>query len=370
MPIIVPIEENNAGLTTATDAKFRAPDYSGSGPEAPGARLVRLGDSGQQLASEIEERRRRAVEAIAAAMLDDRHQGNIDDAAAKRAYIDYSDGSAKILHGDDGLFNQKGADAHGAFADTVAVLADTQDKAIAGLDNIQRNVVAPAMNDRLRRDVERAANHVRQQGVIEQRLQSAELQRSAARDATAHADDPDLFDHHIATGENTIRQQAKVDNLSHKVLARQIADYRSGVHTDTIDALIRQDPAQAKGWYARFGDELNERDRPHVLAAITGVAAENPGSGRIAFMPSDAGDPGYPNVETNGDFGWLEDDNMAIPPAALSASLESGRVKGAGAGDFQPPTTPPPGWDPALDAQIDHLAGERRCLAPHRTNRR
>jgi hypothetical protein len=32
--IIVPIDENHVRLASATDAKFRAPDYSGSGLEA------------------------------------------------------------------------------------------------------------------------------------------------------------------------------------------------------------------------------------------------------------------------------------------------------------------------------------------------
>jgi hypothetical protein len=40
MPIIVPIEENKVGPATATDAKFRAPDTSGSGLEALGAGLI------------------------------------------------------------------------------------------------------------------------------------------------------------------------------------------------------------------------------------------------------------------------------------------------------------------------------------------
>jgi hypothetical protein len=45
--IIVPIEENHVGLASATDAKFRAPDTSGSGLEALVAGLAKLGDGGQ-----------------------------------------------------------------------------------------------------------------------------------------------------------------------------------------------------------------------------------------------------------------------------------------------------------------------------------
>jgi hypothetical protein len=148
MPIIVPIEDNKVGLATATDARFRAPDYAGSGLEALGAGLVQLGGGGQQLASGIEERRRRAAEAIAAAMLDGRHQSNIDDAAVKQAYVDYSDPTHEALHGEDGLFNQQGAVVHAAFPGVVEKLADNHDKALSKLDDIQRAAVAPVMNER------------------------------------------------------------------------------------------------------------------------------------------------------------------------------------------------------------------------------
>ncbi|MES2044348.1 MAG: hypothetical protein V4475_10750 [Pseudomonadota bacterium] len=270
MPIIVPIEENKVGLATATDAKFRAPDYSGSGLEALGAELAQLGGGGQQLASSIEERRRRAAEAIAAAMLDDRHQSNIDDAAVKKAYVDYSDPTHEALHGEDGLFNQQGAGAHAAFPGLVEKLVDNHDKALSKLDDVQRAAVAPVMNQRLRKDVDRAADYVRQQGAAEQKWQSEQLQKVAARDAVNHANDPDLFDHHLATGEKTIRQQAKIDNLGDKLLEKQIADYKSGVHADTIETLNRLDPDQAADWHSHNSDKLNEVDKQRVETKLAG----------------------------------------------------------------------------------------------------
>jgi hypothetical protein len=274
MPIIVPIEDNKIGLATATDAKFRAPDTSGSGLEALGAGLVQLGGGGQQLASGIEERRRRAAEAIAAAMVDDRHQANIDDAAVKQAYVDYSDLTHDALHGDDGLFNRQGADVHAAFPGMVKTLVDNHDKSLSKLDDVQRAAVAPAMNERLRSDVARAANYVRQQGAVEQKWQSEQVQKAAARDAVNHADDPDLFDHHLATGEKTIRQQAKIDNAGDNLLEKQLADYKSGVHADTIDALTRRDPVHAAGWYARYGGNLNQRDKLRVEATLRSALAD------------------------------------------------------------------------------------------------
>ncbi len=278
MPIIVPIEDNKVGLATATDATFRAPDYSGSGLEALGAGLAQLGGGGQQLASGLEERRRRAAEAIAAAMLDDRHQSNIDDAAVKQAYVDYSDPTHEALHGEDGLFNRQGAGAHAAFPGLVETLVDNHDKALSKLDDVQRAAVAPAMNERLRNDVARAADYVRLQGVTEQKWQSEQLKKTAARDAVNHADDPDLFDHHLATGEKTIRQQAKIDKVGDKLLAKQIADYKSGVHADTIETLTQRDPVRAASWYARNGDTLNRRDKLRVEAKLGAVLAGNQGS--------------------------------------------------------------------------------------------
>ncbi|HSI16938.1 MAG TPA: hypothetical protein VK980_04155 [Sphingomonas sp.] len=287
MPIIVPIEENHEGIAGLTDARFRTPDYSGSGLDALGAGLARLGDGGQQLASGIEERRRKAAAAIAAAMLDDKHQANIDDATVKNAYVDYSDGSAKQLYGEDGLFNKQGAEAHAAFPHVVLALADAHDKATAELDKIQRDVVVPALQDKLRKDVERAADHVRNQGVAEQKWQSTKLRQAAWRDAVNHADDPELFDHHLATGENAIRQQAKIDNLSDKMLGRQIADYKSGIHADTIDALTQRDPMLAANWYAQFGDQMNDFDRRKVEGPIEAALASARG---VAAAESTAGD--------------------------------------------------------------------------------
>jgi hypothetical protein len=78
MPIIVPIEENHEGIAGLTDARFRAPDTSGSGLEALGAGLTKIGQGGEQFASALDEKRRREiVAAIAAAKLDDDHQRNV-----------------------------------------------------------------------------------------------------------------------------------------------------------------------------------------------------------------------------------------------------------------------------------------------------
>jgi len=272
--IIVPIIENKTGLATATDAKFRAPDYSGSGLEALGAGLAQLGEGGRQWAGGIAERRRRAAEAIAEAMLDDRHQGNIDDAAVKQAYVDYSDLAHEALHGDDGLSKLRGAEAHTAFPALVGKLADHHDKALARLDEVQREVLAPMLGARLRNDVARAAAHVREQGKAEQHAQAEKLQLAAARDAVANFGDPELHDHHMATGENAIRQQGRIMKLSDKEVGRQVADYQSAVHAGTIEALIPHDPVHAAGWHARYGDKLNDFDKQRVEATLGPALAD------------------------------------------------------------------------------------------------
>jgi hypothetical protein len=274
MPIIVPIEENKVGLATATDAKFRAPDTSGSGLEALGAGLAKLGEGGEQLARGIEARRRRAAAAIAAATLDERHQGNIDDAAVKRAYVLYGDRAHEALHGDDGLFRQRGADAHAAFPDLVGKLVDNHDKVVEPLDEVQRAAIAPILGDRLRSDVTQAANHVREQGKAEQQSQAENLQRAAARDAIANLADRDQHDHHMATGVNSLRQQGWIKNLSNNQIDRQVGDYKSAVHAATIGALIESDPDHAADWYARNLDALNGSDQQMVQTALISASAK------------------------------------------------------------------------------------------------
>ncbi|MES2046693.1 MAG: phage tail tip lysozyme [Pseudomonadota bacterium] len=319
MPIIVPIEENKVGLATATDAKFRAPDYSGSGLEALGAGLVKLGDGGRQLASGIEERRRRAAEAIAAAMLDDDHQRYIDDAAVKKAYVAYSDLAHEALHGDEGLFNQQGADAHAAFPGLVEKLVDNHDKSLSKLDGVQRAAITPAMNKRLRNDVERAAEHVRQQGVAEQKWQSEELQKAAARDAVNHVDDRALFDHHLATGENAIRQQGRIDRLSDKEIAKKIADLRSGTIVDGVAALAVTDPAGAADFLTQYGGDLSQQDKRLVASLLATQLQLNTSENEDKI---DAGDPVVP--DTGAGYGSLDNDAATFLDRNAAAAAEDG----------------------------------------------
>jgi muramidase (phage lysozyme) len=280
MPIIVPIEENHESIAGLTDAKFRAPDYSGSGLEALGAGLAKFGESGGQFAGALDEKRQRklaaiaAIAAIAAAKLDNEHQSHIDDAAVKRAYVDYSDQTHEALHGDNGLFNQRGALAHAAFPDLVEKLVDNHDKALAPLDEVQRAALAPTLGARLRSDVDVAARRVREQGKAEQKWQAESLQQTAGRDAIANVRDPDLHDHNMATGENSIAQQGRLKNLPADEVDRQIANYKSAVHAATIEELIPHDPVHAAGWYARYGDKLNDFDKQRVAAKLGPALAD------------------------------------------------------------------------------------------------
>lgn len=224
-------------------------------------------------------------------MLDDRHQRNIDDAAAKKAYVDYSDLAHEALHGEDGLFSQQGADAHAAFPGTVEKLVDNHDKSLSKLDDVQRAALAPTMNERLRNDVERAADHVRQQGAAEQKWQSEQLKDAAARDAINHAGDPELFDHHMATGENAIRQQAKIDNLPDAELARQITDYRSGVQANAasdsslagtpIPANVDEVSPAAPTQVDDVGAEDARLDDVDPYANLRSLVSRGPGGGTL-----------------------------------------------------------------------------------------
>jgi len=131
-----------------------------------------------------------------------------------------------------------------------------------------------------------------------------------------HVDDPDLHDHYMATGENAIRQQGRIANLPDKDLERQLADYRSGVHADTIDALTVRDPAQAADWYARYGDNLNQSDKQRAEAALrpaADVRAEN--STALAASPTES--------PINGRAIQLFDNDATAPGTGPSDVLQS-----------------------------------------------
>ena len=64
-----------------------------------------------------------------------------------------------------------------------------------------------------------------------------------------------------------------IEKLSDKERDKQIADYTSGVHADTIDALTARDPMQAAAWYERYGGNLNERDKQRVPVRQNGRIA-------------------------------------------------------------------------------------------------
>jgi hypothetical protein len=275
--IIVPIEENHERIAGLTDAKFKAADYSGSGLEALGAGLTKFGEGGEQFATALDDKRKRklaAIAAIVAAKLDDDHQRHIDDAAVKNAYVDYADNTHQALHGDDGLFKQRGAAAHAAFPDLVGKLVDNHDKVLGQLDGVQRSAIAPVLGHRLRSDVETAADHVRAQAKAEQQWQVEKLKQATLRDAVASLADPERHDHHMATGENATIKQGRIKKLSDKEIDRQVTDFKSAVHAATIDTLTETDPAHAAGWYARYGDKLNDVDKQRVEAKLVPALAD------------------------------------------------------------------------------------------------
>ena len=269
MPIIVPIEDNKVGIAGLTDARFQAADYGGSGLTALGAGLAGFGESGQQLAAALAEKRRRDLAAMIAAISNDPdHLRNLDDAAAKKAYVDYSDQAANLMDGDNGLLIHHGADAHAAFPEVAAGLADAHDQVLAALIPRQRGIVADVLADRLKNDIARAGTHVREQGLIEQKHQSAQLQTAAARDAVAHFDDPDVQDHHMATGENAIIQQGMIERRSPDETERQIADYRSAIYRDSIAAMTPDNPLRAADYYGSVAGVMSDADKQMVTRTL------------------------------------------------------------------------------------------------------
>jgi len=282
MPIIVPVEDNQVGIAGLTNAKFKAADYSGSGLEALGAGLAKLGDGGQQLATALDKKRKRPRGATAqedgdvqvTAALGDDHQHNLDDAAAKKAYVAFSDAAGPLLYGDHGILAREGTDADAAFPHVAAGLADAYDAALAPLSPEQRGNVAPALADRLQNYIALSGKHVREQGALEQHRQSGVFQQTALRDAVAHAGNADLHELYVQTGDNAIVRQGMIRGLPDSEIARQRSDYRSGAHADGIDTLVPQDAVHAAAAYARLRDGMSPATRARAEAALAPALAQ------------------------------------------------------------------------------------------------
>ena len=375
MPIIVPIEENEVGVSGLTDKKFKAADYSGSGLEALGAGLAKVGDGGAQLATALDDEKKRAAAkqdddqralaaaAVAAAKLGDDHQRNIDDATVKKAYIAYSNGSAEQLYGDNGLFNQQGANAHAAFPDTVAGLSDSYDKAMALLDPTQQAAIAPILTHRINADVDLGATYVQQQGAAEQQQQSLNLQDTAARDAQLHADDPALFDHHLATGVNAIYQQKNILGSPDTDVEQQVARYKSGVYAGAIEALAAKDPVHAAGLFARYGSNLDRADKNRVQMTLVGASA---GSSSLSPVSPQFGMRTIAEIQDSAAPPALPVNSQLASPATGSTTTTAPvtAVAGSTPDQVQPPAlvTPPPS-PPRTPLRTANVGGERVLAA-------
>lgn len=334
MPSIVP-EENRVGIAGLTDARFRAADYGGSGLEALGAGLVKIGGGGEELAKAIDERHRRAL--LAASELGDDHQRNIDDAAVKKAYVAHSDRADLALRGVDGLLNRRGVDAYTGFPDAVQRLAESHDQALAPLTEAQRGIAATILADRLRSDIAVAGSHVHQQGAFEQRAQNDRVQEVAARNAVANLDDPALHDHHMTIGENAVRQQALNEDMPDDERDRQVADYRSSVYAASIAALAARQPRQAAAWYAGVGGVLNAPDRRRAEAALMAASLGISPIGESAGAAGEAGEQGLDAVPIQPSITPATSDDVGMPGAEDIA----GGIRGApGPGSSTLPPAP------------------------------
>jgi hypothetical protein len=250
MPIIVPIEENNVGLASATDARFRAADYSGSGLQALGSGLTDVGKGGAQLAEALDEQRT--------------HR---DDAAIKQAYVGFGNQADPLLHG---YFSLSGSAARTALPQVEADLQAAGQAQIDGVGNDRRRaMIAQQITQRVAESVAAARSHAGLQDIADQAQQNRSLQDRSIKDALNNIDRPELYEHHIETGKNGVRQQARLAGQPPAQAEAAAHGYQSGIHLTHIDTRAADDAVGALVAVRRHGSDMRPDD---MRKALTGIA--------------------------------------------------------------------------------------------------
>ncbi|MDB5710465.1 MAG: hypothetical protein JWL96_2535 [Sphingomonas bacterium] len=250
MPIIVPIEENKVGLATATDARFRAPDYSGTGLQALGGGLTDVGKGGAQLAEAL-----------------DGLRTHRDDAAIKQAYVGFGNQADPLLHS---FFSLNGSAARAALPRVEADLQAAGQAQIDGVGNDRRRaMIAQQITHRVAESVAAARSHAGLQDIADQAQQNRSLQDRSIKDALNNIDRPELYEHHIETGKNAARQQARLAGQPPAQGEAAAHDYQSGIHLTHIDTRAADDAVGALVAVRRHGSDMRPDDMRKALTGIT-----------------------------------------------------------------------------------------------------
>lgn len=240
-----------------------------------------------------------------AAEIQRRINDNYDNAAVKQAYNAYSEKARTILQtGDDPFYSKQGFNAVGALKDTSTALQAARDELRASLKNDNQrfgfdNVIAP----RLGEDVAGIHSYADKQNAVEASRQDAALQVNSADDALAHADDDALYGKYVATGLNSIDDQAKREGWAPETVKAAKVRYQSGIALKVVDGKMTADPVGASEYLHKHAAEFTGDDLIKAQKALYQPLIERSGAAIVDSYPAATGEvaPSVPAGSVSGE---------------------------------------------------------------------
>jgi hypothetical protein len=205
-----------------------------------------------------------------AAEVQDQIQQSYDNAAVKQAYNVYSEKSRDLLHTSaDAYYGKQGFNAGDALKPTQDALLRARDEVRASLKNDrQRRGFDEVMAARINTDLTGIHDYASKQNLVEASRQDVALQSNSADDALAHVDQPELYDHYVATGLNAIDDQAKREGWAPDTIKAAKLRYQSGIALKVVDGKMTADPVGAAEYLHAHADEFTFDDRVKAEKAL------------------------------------------------------------------------------------------------------
>jgi soluble lytic murein transglycosylase len=237
----VPVETNQVGIASVTDAKLRPADYSGTGLQALAAGAHDVAEGGGELAQALDQRRLEQEKTRATAL------DNSFVRAAQQVRT--------------GFLTQTGLNANGARPDADKALSDLRDQYLSQATTPRmRHMLTPVLDGRVTGMLGEFDQHVATQELKAKTAESGARLALAQNDAIT-ATDPQVRAMAISTGLGEIAAQNARDGLSADVTKADQFKFSSSVHIGVLRNLtVADDVDGAVAYHAAHADEMTAAD--------------------------------------------------------------------------------------------------------------
>lgn len=262
----VQIVENAVPLARATDAKFRAASNRGGVGAAIGDGLQQLGGALGGMADQ-EIRNREIFDAAAAKQADTQADARI---------------RAALYEGETAYFNLKGAAAIDARRTTVEALDKIRADSVGTLKSDRaKRLFGEVFDSRINGELVRIAQH-EQREVTVYGTQQAQARQSSARDnALLNVDDAERFTQFVATGENEIAAEGRLQGWGEDMISLKKREYRSGIRADAVAQKSIADPVGAAAYMVTHAGDLTAADAAKLQQGLRSPLMERQASADV-----------------------------------------------------------------------------------------